>query len=137
MDKFSKKKRSEIMSLVKGKNTKPELLVRKICFGLGFRYRLHGSNLPGKPDLVFTKHKKVIFVHGCFWHGHTCRSGQNRPSQNSLYWKQKLDKNILRDKKNQKSLKSSSWRYLIVWQCEMKIKDRERLIKKISSFLRK
>lgn len=116
----TKAQRSKIMSRVKSKNTKPELAVRRFIHSLGFRYRLHDKNLPGKPDLVFRKRQRVIFVHGCFWHGHDCRAGHNRPSSNQTYWDKKLKQNMKRDSKNEKHLKEIGWRYFIIWECQIK-----------------
>jgi len=112
--------RSQIMAKVKSKDTKPELAVRKFIYGLGYRYRLYDASLPGKPDLVFRKRKKVIFVHGCFWHGHDCRAGNNRPSSNTEYWNAKLSRNMNRDAMVQKSLVELGWKYFIIWECETK-----------------
>ena len=123
------------MSRIKGVNTKPEIIVRKICFGLGYRYRLYYAKLPGKPDLVFPKHKKIIFVHGCFWHWHNCNSGKNRPEKNKEYWIKKLDGNIERDKKNIMQLKDMGWKITIIWECETKKTNREKLVKKIQKYL--
>jgi len=121
------------MSRVRGKNTVPEMIVRRLVFSMGYRYRLHDAALPGKPDLVFPSRRKVIFVHGCFWHGHTCRAGQNRPASNLAYWSTKLDKNQARDQDNQKRLKATGWDSLVVWECELR--DAERMVKRLSAFL--
>lgn len=108
------------MSRVTGKNTKPEILVRKTLHSMGFRYRLHVRNLPGKPDIVLPRHKKVIFVHGCFWHGHeNCRRSK-RPGTNKKFWNEKIDYNIDRDIKSINSLKDMGWKVLTIWQCETK-----------------
>jgi DNA mismatch endonuclease (patch repair protein) len=127
MDRLSKEKRSEIMSKIRGKNTSPELAVRKLVFSLGYRYRLHVKNLPGKPDLVFPGRKKVIFVHGCFWHYHTCRIGR-LPKTRAEYWLQKLETNKKRDGEHYKNLIAQGWKVLVVWECELKnltlVKDR-------------
>lgn len=119
MDIWSEAKRSEVMSKIRGKNTKPELLVRSYLFKKGFRYHLHKKDLPGCPDLVLRKYKTVIFIHGCFWHQHKeCNEGKI-PSTNSLYWQHKLNKNILRDEKNLKLLKEAGWKVIIIWECEV------------------
>lgn len=133
MDKLSKRQRSELMARVRNKNTKPEVLVRKLVHGLGYRYRLHKKELPGKPDLAFIGKRKVVFVHGCFWHGHNCKSGKNIPSTNQDYWINKLKNNKLRDTKNQRELKKAGWDYLIIWECELK--DMKKVRIKIISFL--
>lgn len=124
--------RSSIMARIKSKNTTPELLVRHLVFGLGYRYRIHDNSLPGCPDIVFRKRSKAIFVNGCFWHGHNCRAGRNRPVTNAKYWEQKLNRNVERDRVNRKLLRKLGWNHLTVWEC--KIKDPS-LTKKISRFL--
>jgi DNA mismatch endonuclease (patch repair protein) len=135
-DKFDKTKRSDIMTKVKGEDTTPELVVRKLLFSMGFRYRLHRKDLPGKPDIVMPKYKLVIFVHGCFWHGcPTCRHAQIRPVDNAEYWNKKLDRNKERDKKNLMELKNNGWNVLIIWECETKKKKIELLRNKIIDFL--
>ena len=112
--------RSRIMRAVKGKNTKPELVVRRLAHAMGYRYRLHRKDLPGKPDLVFPKFRRVIFVHGCFWHGHDCVRGARIPKANAEYWRSKIIQNGLRDTANIAELKSLGWRTAIIWECELK-----------------
>jgi len=121
------------MSRIHSKNTAPEIAVRRLVYSLGYRYRLHSNELPGKPDLVFAKRKKVIFVHGCFWHMHpNCPKG--RPPKSKLeYWLPKLKKNRSRDLRLQRKLRSQKWGVLIVWQCELK--DIEKMKYKIVKFL--
>jgi len=133
MDRLSVSRRSEIMSRIHSKNTAPEIAVRRLVYSLGYRYRLHSNELPGKPDLVFAKRKKVIFVHGCFWHMHpNCPKG--RPPKSKLeYWLPKLKKNRSRDLRLQRKLRSQKWGVLIVWQCELK--DIEKMKYKIVKFL--
>jgi len=133
MDVFSREKRSQIMSRIGGKNTKPELLVRSILHKMGYRFRLHRNDLPGKPDITLPKYKKVIFVHGCFWHGHADCSRSKRPTTNIKFWRDKLDKNIERDKTLENDLKALGWKVLVVWSCE--VKDPVRLKNKLLSFL--
>ncbi len=107
------------MGKIRSKNTKPEVLLRKALFAKGYRYRIHNKLLPGKPDIVLPKFKTAIFVHGCFWHFHEdCREGRI-PSTNSLYWKNKLSKNVERDLKHQEALKQQGWDVLIIWECEI------------------
>lgn len=118
IDHVSKEKRSEIMRQVQGKDTAPELIVRKLVYSLGYRYRLYDKKLPGKPDLVFSGRKKVIFVHGCFWHAHNCKKGKP-PKSNLDYWLPKLKENRRRDIRNQKLITSSGWKFLVVWQCQI------------------
>ncbi|MGA9111925.1 MAG: very short patch repair endonuclease [Smithella sp.] len=132
-DVFSNEKRSWIMSRVRGKDTSPELRVRSLAHRLGYRFRLHRKDLVGKPDLVFSTRKKVIFVHGCFWHGHDCARGKRTPKTNSKYWIEKIRKNIERDIKNQAELTSLGWNVLVVWECETK--DLDELVRKISKYL--
>lgn len=132
-DVFSKEKRSWIMGRVKGQGTSPELKVRSLAHRLGYRFRLHRKDLPGKPDLVFPSRKRAIFVHGCFWHGHDCTRGARIPKENKGYWIEKIRKNIKRDSKNQAELKSLGWGILIAWECE--IKDIEKLEHTINEFL--
>ena len=121
-DIYSKSKRSEIMSNISGKETKPEILVRKFLFAKGFRFRKNVKDLPGKPDIVLSKYKTVIFIHGCFWHGHSCKRG-TLPETNHEFWQEKIGKNIERDALNASELKESNWNVVIVWQCEIKNKN--------------
>ncbi|MGN0923235.1 very short patch repair endonuclease [Ectopseudomonas mendocina] len=121
------------MSRVKGKNTAPELVVRRLVFGMGYRYRLHLKNLPGRPDLAFPGRKKVIFVNGCFWHGHTgCRYGQ-LPKTRLEYWQDKIKRNKKRDEENIYSLETNGWQVLTIWQCELR--NIEHLREKLSNFI--
>ena len=123
------------MSKITGKNTKPEIKVRKIAFSLGYRYTLHKKDLPGKPDIVFPKYKKVIFVNGCFWHGHNKCSRSKLPSTNKKFWKEKIEGNKRKDKSVHIKLKKAEWDYLVIWQCEIKKSNYEKLQNKISKFL--
>jgi len=130
-DIYSKNKRSQIMSKISGKETKPEILVRKFLFEKGFRYRKNDKRYPGKPDIVLPKYKTVIFVHGCFWHGHNCSAGK-LPETKKEFWQNKIDSNVARDKKNQHELKNLGWKVIVVWQCELKNKKiRTEKLKKI------
>lgn len=122
-DTVSPEKRSDVMSRVRSKDTKPELLIRKGLHALGFRYRLHAKNLPGKPDLVFAKYRSLIFVNGCFWHGHLCDL-YRFPKSNTEYWKGKIKRNVERDAANLKRLNDTGWRILIIWECAIKGKAR-------------
>jgi DNA mismatch endonuclease (patch repair protein) len=134
MDKVSPEKRSSIMRAVKSKNTKPEILVRKMIWGLGYRgYNIHNASLAGKPDIAFTARKKAIFVNGCFWHGHSCRKGLNRPAVNANYWNEKIEKTMFRDKKNMENLIYAGWSVLILWECELR--DSVTMQSKIQQFL--
>lgn len=121
-DSLSPALRSRNMSRVRGKDTASEMLVRRLVHRMGFRYRLHRRDLPGTPDLVFSSRRKVIFVHGCFWHQHNCKRGK-RPSSNVEFWNAKLDGNSRRDKTNILSLQKNNWSVLVVWECETKQLD--------------
>ena len=132
-DVFSQQKRSWVMSRVKGRDTKPEILVRSFIFRMGFRFRLHRCDLPGTPDIVLPRHGKVIFVHGCFWHGHKRCPRSKRPTTNENFWNKKLDGNIKRDKRYRRELRQMGWKVLIVWECETK--NPEKLLIKLERFL--
>lgn len=138
MDYFSKEKRSEIMSRVGQKNTKPEMFVRKYLFSHGFRYRTNVKKLPGSPDIVLTKYRTVIFVHGCFWHGHSCKAGHS-PQSNTEYWLPKIKANMERDLRKIAELEKDTWNVIIIWQCEINTmkKRNERLTKLITEIKRK
>ncbi|MGH9658918.1 MAG: very short patch repair endonuclease [Bryobacteraceae bacterium] len=125
--------RSGIMRRVRSEDTKPEMLVRRLVHSMGFRYRLHGKSLPGKPDLVFSVRCKAIFVHGCFWHGHKCEAGE-LPASNTEYWQAKRNRNVARDRRNLKSLARVGWRALVIWECELRNieRTRTRLVKFLS-----
>ena len=124
-DIYSARKRSEIMSHISGKDTKPEAIVRKYLFSEGFRYRKHVGNLPGNPDLVLPKYKTVVFVQGCFWHGHDCPRGK-LPATNRDFWREKIGRNKQRDLENSKELEKTGWQVLVIWQCEISNKQKER-----------
>lgn len=125
--------RSEIMRRVRSTNTKPELIVRKLVYSLGFRYRIHKKELPGKPDLVFSGKRKVIFVHGCFWHGHKCKRGNRLPKKNREYWAKKINANLKRDKRQIEELGKAGWSVLTIWECETK--DLDILTHRVVEFL--
>lgn len=108
------------MSKVRSRDTKPELLVRRLVHRLGYRYRLHGRGLPGTPDLVFSSRRKVVFVHGCFWHRHDCRLGDRLPKSRQEFWKEKLDGNRRRDVAAHQSLRDLGWESHVVWECEVR-----------------
>jgi DNA mismatch endonuclease, patch repair protein len=120
MDMFTKERRSEIMGRIKGKNTAPELKVRKLLHRLGFRFRLHRADLPGKPDVVLTRLRTVVFVHGCFWHGHDCKRGSahRKPKSNTDYWYAKLNRNRERDARLAAEYDLLGWKRIVVWACE-------------------
>lgn len=117
MDVFTERKRREIMSRVKNRNTRPEVLVRSLLHRLGFRFRLHRSDLPGTPDIVLPKYRTVVFVNGCYWHGHACSRGK-LPDTNREFWRKKIDKNKARDAENRASLERLGWHVIVVWSCE-------------------
>lgn len=130
-DIFSQTKRSDIMSKISNKDTKPEILVRKFLFSKGFRYRINVKTLPGKPDIVLPKYKTIIFVNGCFWHGHNCKKGK-LPSSNTDFWKEKISNNKSRDAKNSDLLVKLGWKVIIIWQCEIsKIDNRTKILNKL------
>ncbi len=118
MDTFSQRARSEIMRRVGSKDTQPELTVRSVLHKLGFRFRVHRQDLPGTPDIVLSKHRTVVFVHGCFWHRHKRCKRATTPSTRLEYWAPKFERTILRDKCNTRKLKKLGWRVIIVWECE-------------------
>jgi len=134
-DKISKARRSENMRRIKSKNMKPELIVRRLVHGMGYRYRLHRKDLPGKPDLVFGPKRKVIFVHGCFWHQHPSAHcvDARLPKSNTEYWSEKLGRNTLRDAASIAELEASGWQTLVVWECELSKLDLVR--QRLRSFL--
>jgi DNA mismatch endonuclease (patch repair protein) len=133
-DVYSAEKRSAVMRRVKGKNTSPELAVRKALTALGARYRLHRADLPGKPDIVLPGRRLAIFVHGCFWHGHDCARGSRVPKQHQEYWVAKVARNRARDAVNHEALAAREWRVETVWECELK--DAPALASRLSALLR-
>ncbi|WP_427018978.1 very short patch repair endonuclease [Pseudarthrobacter sp. P1] len=112
--------RHRTMSRIRGKDTKPEMLVRRILHTSGYGYRLHAKDLPGKPDIVFRGRRKVIFVNGCFWHSHSCPAGQHAPADNALFWAGKRQRTVQRDTEDNRLLIDAGWGVLTVWECEMK-----------------
>jgi DNA mismatch endonuclease, patch repair protein len=121
------------MSAIKGKDTKPEIAVRLILDALNVKYDLHRSDLPGKPDIVLSRRKKIIFVHGCFWHLHRCRYGRVKPAANSKFWSVKRGLTRLRDSRNRAALRKDGWKLLTVWECSTK--KSEKLTEKLVGFL--
>lgn len=118
-DIFDSRKRSELMRRVRSSNTGPELRVRRLLHAMGYRFRLHPANLPGKPDIVLPRYRTVIFVNGCFWHGHRNCGAAKRPQTNVDFWNEKLDGNIARDKRKVRQLRQSGWKVIVVWECEV------------------
>lgn len=133
-DDLTAEQRRIAMQAVKGKNTAPEMTVRKILHGLGYRFRLHRKDLPGKPDIVLPRYKMAVFVHGCFWHGHSCKRG-GRPSSNVGFWDKKLSRNMERDQENLRKLKAAGWHCLVIWQCE--VKNCEAVTRKLATAFQK
>lgn len=132
MDKISPERRSANMRAIRLKNTKPELIIRRLLHGGGYRYRLHVKELPGKPDIVFTKRRKVIFVHGCFWHKHPNENCDDSrlPRSNLSYWGPKITKNVTRDAEHIDVLKALGWSVLVIWECETKQTEQIKLMVK-------
>lgn len=124
MDTLTPRERSERMSRIRGKDSSPEMQLRRLLHGMGFRYRLHVKGLPGKPDLVFPSRRAVIFMHGCYWHRHNGCKLARLPKSNLNFWKGKLEENKRRDAVNRKRLKALGWRVLVVWECELHDTDR-------------
>ncbi|MBY3307513.1 DNA mismatch endonuclease Vsr [Rhizobium laguerreae] len=133
IDKLSPQARSDLMARVKNKDTGPELLVRRIAHGLGFRFRLHGNDLPGRPDLVFRRWRRVIFVHGCFWHRHDCGRATT-PRTNTEFWERKFSRNVARDKAALEALDAMGWSTLTIWECQTK--DGQQLACRLNDFLK-
>lgn len=124
MDRFDQQTRSRVMSAVRGRDTSPELAVRKMVHSMGYRFRLHRKDLPGTPDLVFPKLKLALFVHGCFWHQHRGCAKSKRPTTNETFWNNKLSANIARDDRVQSELSTAGWRVHTIWECETKDKSK-------------
>lgn len=121
------------MQAIRGKDTKPEVVVRSLVHRMGYRFRLHRRDLPGTPDIVLTRHRKVIFVHGCFWHMHRCKYGRVVPKTNADFWRTKRQANADRDRRSMRRLRKEGWRILIVWECQTR--DSGKLIERLSGFL--
>jgi DNA mismatch endonuclease, patch repair protein len=135
VDVHTPSQRSFNMSRIRGKDTKPELIVRSIVHQMGCRFRLHRKDLPGTPDLVLPGRSKVIFVHGCFWHMHRCRYGRVKPMTNAAFWQAKREGTVDRDRRNRKSLRAAGWEVFTVWECWTR-ETEERLIPRLNAFLR-
>lgn len=120
MDIFTPEQRHKVMAAVKGRDTKPEILIRKLLFSLGYRFRIQRKDLPGKPDIVLPRHKTAIFVNGCFWHQHPGCAASRIPASNTEYWAAKLSRNAERDRKNYALLREMGWRVIVIWECEIK-----------------
>ena len=130
-DTFTKEKRSDVMSRIRSRDTKPEKLVRSYLYSRGVRFRLHRKDLPGKPDITLSRINSVIFVHGCFWHHHKNCKRSNWPKSNVDYWKPKINKNILRDKQHLIKLKELEWKPLVIWACQVNEIDQNRELNRL------
>jgi DNA mismatch endonuclease (patch repair protein) len=133
VDTISREYRSEIMSRVKAKNTKPEMVVRRMLHAAGYRYRLHARDLPGKPDLVFPGRRKVVFINGCFWHRHRDCAHARLPKSRTEFWTDKLERNRERDERNVEALREQGWDVLTVWECE--VRDLAAIMPRVVAFL--
>jgi len=133
MDVMTPEQRSRCMSAIRGKHTRPELLVRLLLRKMGYRYRLHAGELPGKPDIVLPHRKLAIFVHGCFWHSHRCRYGKVVPVTNVEFWQNKRLGNVQRDKRNFRVLRRNGWRVITIWECWTKKPDE--LLERLAALL--
>lgn len=134
MDRLTPERRSWNMSRIRSGDTKPERIVRSILYGLGYRFRLHRKDLPGKPDIVLAKYKTVVFVHGCFWHRHKGCKYAYMPKSRIEFWQKKFDENVERDRKVQKKLEDMGWKIIIIWECELK--DLDTLADRIDNYFR-
>lgn len=135
MDVLTPQERHRCMSAIRGEDTAPEISLRKALYALGYRYRLHVASLSGKPDLVFAAKRKVIFVHGCFWHRHACKSGRSMPATRKRFWLAKLRNNAERDYRNVRTLRRLGWGVLVVWECQVVPSRIRKLLKKATAFL--
>jgi DNA mismatch endonuclease, patch repair protein len=133
MDVLTPEQRQRNMSRIRGKDTRPEMIVRRLLHNAGYRYRLHRRDLPGKPDLVFVSRRSVVLVHGCFWHRHSCRYGRVKPHTNATFWENKISENVARDRRNRRALRAAGWHVLTIWECETK--DRLAMEMKLREFL--
>jgi DNA mismatch endonuclease (patch repair protein) len=132
-DVLSSEARSRNMAAIRSKNTKPEIAVRRLIHAMGYRFRLHRRDLPGRPDLAFPKFRKIIEVRGCFWHGHTCKDGTRSPETNREYWRAKIKRNKARDHENLAKLEAFGWKTLEIWECDLT--DVGKLVAQIRLFL--
>jgi len=138
IDRVSPHQRSQMMASVKGKNTRPEMLIRRMLHKEGFRFRIHRKDLPGNPNIVLPKHNALILVNGCFWHGHTCNRS-TLPKTNTSFWEEKIEKNVARDKNNISKLLAEGWRVCVIWECAVKPKkalDANQVSLRISSWIK-
>jgi DNA mismatch endonuclease (patch repair protein) len=133
-DVLTPEQRKKNMSAIRGRDTKPEMAVRSLVHRLGYRFRLHDKKLPGRPDMVFAGRRKVIFIHGCYWHMHECPYGQVVPKTNTEFWQTKRQGNVKRDQRNLETLSMKGWQVMIVWECQTK--DLDALTRRVRDFLR-
>lgn len=133
MDRLSPEERSALMARIKNRDTRPEMIVRRLVWAMGRRYRLHVSKLPGKPDLVFSSTKQAIFIHGCYWHRHDCRKGKSVPSTRVEFWTNKFEQNKRRDAEARALLRGDGWSVLEIWECELA--DLEAVAVRLKAFL--
>lgn len=131
MDKLTPEERSSHMSKIRGKDTKPEMVVRRFLHSHGFRYRVHDKSLPGKPDIKLTKYNAIIFIHGCFWHGHTGCHIYQMPKSRVDFWKNKISYNAMKDKTNISTLKAMGWRVYVLWECDLKPLKRQPVLESL------
>jgi len=134
-DVLTPEQRKRKMASIRGRDPRPEKSVRSMLHRIGYRYRLHLADLPGKPDLVFPKLRKIIFVHGCFWHMHGCKYGKVAPATNKAFWRAKRLSNVRRDKKNLAALRRANWQVSVVWECSIKKRDQDALRDRLVRFL--
>ncbi|MCB9768069.1 MAG: DNA mismatch endonuclease Vsr [Candidatus Omnitrophica bacterium] len=134
-DPLSPEQRERTMRAVKSEDTGPELRVRKLIHSMGYRYSLHRKDLPGKPDIVLRSRKKIVFIHGCFWHGHHCPAGSKKPKTNADYWERKIERNVQRDRRSQSALRRGGWSVAVVWECQTR--NLEKLERRLRTFLEK
>lgn len=137
MDIWDKKKRSEVMSKIRSKNTKPEMILRKALFAIGYRYRINYKKLPGKPDIVLPKYKTAIFIHGCFWHGHDNCKIAHIPKTNKEFWENKISTNKKRDIDNILKINFMGWKSIVVWECELKKSNMDNVVNSIIMIIHK
>lgn len=122
------------MSQIRSKDTLPEIIVRSLVHRMGYRYALHRNDLPGHPDIVLVRHKKIIFVHGCFWHMHRCRFGRVKPATHAKFWQDKRQENVERDERHLKKLRKAGWKVLVIWECQTR--DTKSLYSRLKTFLK-
>lgn len=133
MDTLTREERSERMSRVRSRDTKPEVELRRLVWSLGYRYRKNRGDVVGRPDIAFLARQRAIFLHGCFWHRHDCPAGRRAPKSRTEFWNEKFDQNVLRDSRVRRELRSHGWHALIIWECQMR--DQAKVMKRVRSFM--